>query len=135
MGESETGSRADACADQPMRNKKRPAQDEGQDDLPQPYNANSLQPAKRRNVSPSDQPRKQKRPGARARISEAEREAIRQRQLERDRAAAALEAASTEQNRGRGVHDVVRQHYNSVPERGRDWRTRDSKIKGLRVFQ
>lgn len=34
----------------------------------------------------------------------------------------------------RGVHDVVRQHYNNVPERGREWRTRDSKIKGLRVF-
>ncbi|KAG6024366.1 hypothetical protein E4U41_001796 [Claviceps citrina] len=34
----------------------------------------------------------------------------------------------------RGVHDVVRQHYNNVPERGRQWRTTDSKIKGLRVF-
>lgn len=136
MGEHENGATADSHAGPTVRNNnnKRPAEDEVQDDLPQPYNANSLQPAKRRNVSPSDQPRKQKRPGARARISEAEREAIRQRQLERDRVAAATEAASSEQNRGRGVHDVVRQHYNSVPERGRDWRTRDSKIKGLRVF-
>ena len=32
----------------------------------------------------------------------------------------------------RGVHDVVKQHYNSVPERGRDWRKTDSKIRGLR---
>ncbi|RCI16958.1 hypothetical protein L249_2696 [Ophiocordyceps polyrhachis-furcata BCC 54312] len=115
---------------------KRPAEDDSQDDLPQPYNAKSLQPAKRRALSPSDQPpRKLKRPGARARISEAEREAIRQRQLERDKAAAEAEAAAeAHQVRARGVHDVVRQHYNSVPERGRDWRTRDSKIKGLRVF-
>lgn len=118
----------------PKKNNKRRAEDEGQEDLPQPYNANSLQPAKRRAVSPSEQPRKLKRPGARARISEAEREAIRLRQIERDRAAAAAEAAAAEQNRIRGVHDVVRQHYNSVPERGRDWRTRDSRIKGLRVF-
>ncbi|KJZ73204.1 mRNA cap guanine-N7 methyltransferase [Hirsutella minnesotensis 3608] len=127
----ESGSEAPAPI---KRNNKRRAEDDAQDDLPQPYNANSLQPAKRRAVSPSEQPRKLKRPGARARISEAEREAIRQRQIERDRAAAAAEAAEAEQNRQRGVHDVVRQHYNSVPERGRDWRTRDSKIKGLRVF-
>ncbi|TFB07270.1 mRNA cap guanine-N7 methyltransferase [Trichoderma ghanense] len=115
------------------RNNKRPAEDD--DDLPQPYNANSLQAPKRRAISPSEQPRKLKRPGARARFSEAEREAIRQRQLERDRQAA--EAAATqaaEENKIRGINDVVREHYNSVPERGRDWRTRESKIKGLRVF-
>jgi len=28
----------------------------------------------------------------------------------------------------------VRQHYNAVPERGRDWRKTDSRIKGLRSF-
>ncbi|KZZ97542.1 mRNA (guanine-N(7))-methyltransferase [Moelleriella libera RCEF 2490] len=115
-------------------NKKRRAQDDGQDDLPQPYNANSLQPAKRRAASPSEQPRKQKRPTGRARISEAEREAIRLRQLEREREQAAHQAAAVEVTRIRGVHDVVRQHYNNVPERGRQWRTTDSKIKGLRVF-
>ncbi|KAH7157740.1 mRNA capping enzyme-domain-containing protein [Dactylonectria estremocensis] len=113
--------------------RKRRAEEEI-DDLPQPYNAKSLQPAKRRAVSPSEQPRRQKRPGNRARISEAEREAIRQRQIERERGAAALQASKDEENRSRGINDVVRQHYNNVPERGRDWRTRDSKIKGLRVF-
>ncbi|OAQ73803.1 mRNA cap guanine-N7 methyltransferase [Pochonia chlamydosporia 170] len=116
------------------RSHKRRAPDDTQDDLPQPYNANTLQAAKRRAVSPSEQPRKQKRPGARARISESEREAIRQRQIEREREQAAQQAAAAEQTRMRGVHDVVRQHYNSVPERGRQWRTTDSKIKGLRVF-
>lgn len=32
------------------------------------------------------------------------------------------------------MHDVVKQHYNTVPERGREWRVTDSKIKGLRSF-
>jgi mRNA (guanine-N7-)-methyltransferase len=32
------------------------------------------------------------------------------------------------------VHDVVKQHYNMVPERGREWRQTDSKIKGLRSY-
>ncbi|KAH8165155.1 hypothetical protein CIB48_g3107 [Xylaria polymorpha] len=34
----------------------------------------------------------------------------------------------------RGINDIVRQHYNAVPERGRDWRKTGSRIKGLRVF-
>lgn len=115
--------------------RKRPAED-STDDLPQPYNANSLHATKRRAVSPSEQPRKQKRPGARARIGDEERERIRQRQIQRDREAAeaAAAAAADQNNRPRGNHDVVRQHYNNVPERGRQWRTTDSKIKGLRVF-
>src|SRR6187402_1551595 len=54
------------------------------DQLPQPYNAKELMPAKRRAASPSssaaDQPRARRKPGARARISEPEREAIRRRQ-------------------------------------------------------
>ena len=29
-------------------------------------------------------------------------------------------------------HDVVREHYNAVPERGREWRKTDSTIKGRR---
>lgn len=113
--------------------RKRPVQEEAPDALPQPYDAAELQPAKRRAVSPSQQPRKQKRPGARARISESEREAIRQRQVIRDREAA-VAAAEEERKRAHGINDVVRHHYNSVPERGREWRTTDSNIKGLRVF-
>ena len=118
----------------PRKNGKRPADDEFLDEAPQPYDAKELQPAKRRAMSPSEQPRKQKRPGARARISESQREAIRQRQLERERESQAAAEAEMERDRARGINDVVRQHYNNVPERGRDWRTRDSKIKGLRVF-
>lgn len=76
-------------------------------------------------------PRQRKRPGAAARLSVADRDAVRKRQLEREQEAerrAQAEAAS------RGVHDVVKQHYNMVPERGREWRQTDSKIKGLRSF-
>lgn len=76
-------------------------------------------------------PRQRKRPGAASRISVAEREAARRQQLEREQQAARTaqqEAAS------RGVHDVVKQHYNMVPERGREWRQTDSKIKGLRSY-
>jgi mRNA (guanine-N7-)-methyltransferase len=119
---------------------------------PQPFNANKLEPAKKRkrsqspsysgtkrnrSKSPTDPPQhapssaaeapKRKRPTGRARITDAEREVIRQRQLEREKE---LEAAHAP----RGIHDAVREHYNAVPERGRDWRKTDSRIKGLRSF-
>ena len=120
---------------------------------PQPFNATKLEPAKkrRRSKSPSnstprrsesrrspspaskrrrsDSPpaRKLKRPGQRARITDADRDHIRQRQVEREKEQEQAIAAQ-------GIHDVVRQHYNAVPERGRDWRKTDSRIKGLRSF-
>lgn len=47
---------------------------------------------------------------------------------------AAAAAAAEAEARQRSVNNVVTQHYNSVPERGRDWRRTDSKIKGLRSF-
>ncbi|KAJ2905626.1 S-adenosyl-L-methionine-dependent methyltransferase [Zalerion maritima] len=104
---------------------------EGQDDLPQPYNAMELAPAKK---IPSEG-RKLKRPGQRARITEAEREAIRRRQIEREREMREIEERQRDAERQRsGVNDVVRQHYNAVPERGRDWRRTESHIKGLRAF-
>jgi mRNA (guanine-N7-)-methyltransferase len=119
---------------------------------PQPFNASALEPAKKRKrslspsksgtkrprsnspsdptkraQSPSSEAPKRKRPTGRARITDAEREIIRQRQLEREKE---LEAA----NARTGIHDAVRQHYNAVPERGRDWRKTESRIKGLRSF-
>lgn len=123
-------------------NGKRRSNDEPQDDLPQPYKASSLQPAKRRAVSPAgggEQARKQKRPGARARLTESQRDSIRQREEQRDREAMQSfgdGGGGNDQagNALRGNHDLVRNHYNNVPERGRQWRTTDSRIKGLRVF-
>jgi mRNA (guanine-N7-)-methyltransferase len=117
------------------------------EDQPQPFNATKLQPAKKRKSSrspssrrsisppnsskrrrsPSPQPRKLKRPGQRARITDAEREQIRQRQIEREKV---LELAAAQQ----GIQDAVKQHYNAVPQRGREWRKTDSRIKGLRSF-
>ncbi|KAI1079923.1 mRNA capping enzyme [Whalleya microplaca] len=105
------------------------------DDLPQPFDAKKLEPAKKRHrsTSPSEAPRKLKRPGRGARISHAEASTIRQRQEQRDREAA--EAAATQAVlEQRGINDVVREHYNAVPERGKEWRKTDSRIKGLRVF-
>jgi mRNA (guanine-N7-)-methyltransferase len=127
------------------------------EDQPQPFNATKLQPAKKRKLSrspssstprradsqrrsispcnsskprrsPSPQPRKLKRPGQRARITDAEREAIRQKQIEREKEIGALSAAQ------QGIQDAVKQHYNAVPQRGREWRKTDSRIKGLRSF-
>ncbi|RKF79156.1 mRNA cap guanine-N7 methyltransferase [Golovinomyces cichoracearum] len=124
------------------------------DNQPQPFNATQLEPAKKRkrsrspastaiskrrhtkseklqSRSASPPVRKQKRPGQRARIGNAEREQISQRRLEREKesqAAAAAAAAAA------GIHDAVKQHYNAVPERGRDWRLTNSRIKGLRSF-
>ena len=72
-------------------------------------------------------PRPRKRPGGAARVSKSETEAVLQRQHQR--AEEARQAAAT-----RGVEEVVRQHYNAVPQRGRDWRKTDSRIKGLRSF-
>lgn len=126
------------------------------EEQPQPFNATKLKPAKRkRSRSPSNStprrldsrsdsrrrshspsssrrrsespPRKQKRPGQRARITDAERDAIRRKTIERER-------VQEEAERAKGIHNAVKQHYNAVPERGREWRKTDSRIKGLRSF-
>jgi mRNA (guanine-N7-)-methyltransferase len=118
--------------------------DHDNDDLPQPFDAKKLAPAKKRqrSTSPSgsgnasgsgEPPRKLKRPGQRARITDAEREQIRQRALERERQAQ-QQAAAEELKQRSTINDVVRAHYNAVPERGREWRKTDSRIKGLRSF-
>ncbi|KAF2713408.1 mRNA cap methyltransferas-like protein [Pleomassaria siparia CBS 279.74] len=91
---------------------------------------------KKRTRSPSrspsrSPPRQRKRPGASARLSTADRDAYRQRQLQREQEA---EKHSKQQAADRGVHDLVKQHYNMVPERGRDFRQNESKISGLRSF-
>lgn len=84
-----------------------------------------------RSPTPEAQARQRKRPGGGARMGIVDRETLRRRQEERERAEAD-EAQRT--LRERGVSDVVRQHYNAVPERGREWRKTESKIKGLRSF-
>ncbi|EAW06494.1 mRNA (guanine-N7)-methyltransferase [Aspergillus clavatus NRRL 1] len=91
----------------------------------------SLSPLPHRSPTPEEQPRQRKRPGGGARMGLVDRETLRRRQEERERALVE-EAMRTSQ--GRGVTDVVRQHYNAVPQRGREWRKTESKIKGLRSF-
>ncbi|KAI1396906.1 guanine-N(7)-methyltransferase [Hypoxylon fuscum] len=121
----------------PTRSKRHPDDDlPAIDELPQPFDAKKLEPAKKRqrSRSPSDGPRKLKRPGRAARFSQAESSSIRQRQEQREREAQEAAQATQAVLDQRGINDVVRQHYNAVPERGRDWRKTDSRIKGLRSF-
>lgn len=77
--------------------------------------------------SHSESSRPRKRPGAASRISRAEADAVQQRQQQRAEEAKAFAAS-------RGNEEAVRQHYNAVPQRGREWRKTDSRIKGLRSF-
>ena len=81
--------------------------------------------------TPEAQTRQRKRPGGGARAGIADRETLRRKQEERERAQA---EDAVRDSRDRGLSDVVRQHYNAVPERGREWRVTESKIKGLRSF-
>ena len=79
-------------------------------------------------TNPGEPPRPRKRPGAASRIPRSEAEAVQQRQRQRETAASAVISQK------RGNEEVVRQHYNAVPQRGREWRKTDSRIKGLRSF-
>ncbi|TKA76785.1 hypothetical protein B0A55_05840 [Friedmanniomyces simplex] len=74
-------------------------------------------------------PKQLKRPGAGARVTREQREAAdtlrRQREEEQRKGVAARQAQI-------GNAELVAEHYNAVPERGREWRKTDSQIKGLR---
>ncbi|PLB55509.1 guanine-N(7)-methyltransferase [Aspergillus steynii IBT 23096] len=87
--------------------------------------------APRRSPTPEEPPRQRKRPGGGARMGLVDRETLRRRQEERERA---QEDDAIRNSQTRGVTDIVRQHYNAVPQRGREWRKTESKIKGLRTF-
>ena len=99
----------DAANEEPSRGEKRPRQED---------------------EAHAEASRPRKRPGGASRISRAE--AVVAEQLKQKRAAEAAAANSAIQIGG--VGEAVRQHYNAVPERGRDWRKTDSKIRGLRTF-
>ncbi|GKZ60901.1 mRNA cap guanine-N7 methyltransferase [Aspergillus niger] len=84
-----------------------------------------------RSPSPEVQARQRKRPGGGARRGLVDPQTLRRRQEERERA---LEEDAMRNSQSRGVTDIVRQHYNAVPQRGWEWRKTESKIKGLRSF-
>lgn len=99
---------------------------------PPARNDRSVSPlAPRRSPTPEEPPRQRKRPGGGARMGLVDRETLRRRQEERERA---QEQDAIRTSQTRGVTDIVRQHYNAVPQRGREWRKTESKIKGLRTF-
>ncbi len=82
-------------------------------------------------LPPRSPPRQRKRPGAGARVSVADQEAVKRRQLERDQAQKKEAQAEVV---ARGVQDIVKQHYNQAPQRGIGWRKTESLISGLRSF-
>ncbi|PYH92713.1 guanine-N(7)-methyltransferase [Aspergillus ellipticus CBS 707.79] len=84
-----------------------------------------------RSPTPEAPARQRKRPGGGARMGLVDRETLRRRQEARERAE---EEDAVRNSQSRGVTDIVRQHYNAVPQRGREWRKTESKIKGLRSF-
>ncbi|KAK4634202.1 mRNA cap guanine-N7 methyltransferase [Fulvia fulva] len=89
-------------------------------------------PAPIRDPDPEDDgdrspPRKLKRPGAGARVSQANREV-----MERERKAREEAARKGLEGRQKAGAELIAEHYNAVPERGRDWRQAESKIAGLR---
>ncbi|RAL16350.1 uncharacterized protein BO97DRAFT_361136 [Aspergillus homomorphus CBS 101889] len=95
------------------------------------HNRSPSPPLPPRSPTPESQPRQRKRPGGGARMGLVDRETLRRRQEERERAE---QEDAIRNSQIRGVTDLVRQHYNAVPQRGREWRKTESKIKGLRSF-
>lgn len=81
----------------------------------------------KRRASPSPEFVPRKRPGATSRVSNADKQAALKRSEERNRAVIQKTSSA-------GVADAVRHHYNTVPQRGKEWRKTDSRIKGLRSF-
>ena len=73
-------------------------------------------------------PRPRKRPGAGARIDKARSDAILEKRKREE------EEETRKITQSRGGDEFVKQHYNLVPQRGRDWRNTESKIKGLRKY-
>jgi mRNA (guanine-N7-)-methyltransferase len=87
-------------------------------------NATQQQDENNGNESP---PRKLTRPGGGSRIAAANREAAERERKQREEA-----ARLAVQGRVVASAEIVAEHYNAVPERGREWRSSESKIKGLR---
>jgi mRNA (guanine-N7-)-methyltransferase len=75
---------------------------------------------------PPSPPRKRKRPGNRIPTSQIQQAQRREQERVRN--------AVQEQSAGASVSQFVTQHYNAVPERGREWRRTESNIKGLRSY-
>ncbi|KAF2434333.1 guanine-N(7)-methyltransferase [Tothia fuscella] len=90
--------------------------------------ANNLKRPREPSPPPPSPPRKAKRPAGRARIPQAQVDQARRREQERENAHQQEHAPDA------SVASFVTQHYNAVPERGRDWRNTDSQIKGLRSY-
>lgn len=106
-----------------QRKEERQAERQAERPAKKPQEPSPSIPQKRSLSRSRSPPRERKRPGASGRVSASNADVVRRRQEERERATRQAEDAN-----------IVTQHYNSVPERGREWRTSGSMIKGLRSF-
>ena len=112
--------------DEVPRPLKRPAEDEAPRPLQRPAEDKAPQPPPR--AAEDEAPRPRKRPGAGARIDKALSDAVLGKRKREE------EEETLKVTQSRGGDEFVRQHYNLIPERGRDWRNTASKIKGLRKY-
>ena len=103
----------------------RPAEDEASVPPKKPEDE-APRPPKR--PAEDEAPRPRKRPGAGARVDKARSDAVLEKRKREE------EQETLKVTQSRGGDEFVRQHYNLVPQRGRDWRNSESKIKGLRKY-
>lgn len=107
------------------RGTKRPAQGSSQSgNAPKPKEKMEL--GRVPTPPPQSPPRKRKRPTGTGAISKRQLERAQEKEQQRETQVADASKAS--------VHDVVKSHYNAVPQMGREWRRTDSSIKGLRSY-
>ena len=108
--------------DQENRTIKRPRAENGDVETQAPK-----RPRPEEDDEENQAPRPRKRPGKASRISTVD--------IEQSRLKADLRAQEAQQSIAtRTIDHAVKDHYNAVPQRGREWRSTDSKIKGLRKF-
>ena len=105
---------------------KRPANSETPRPPKRPAEDEAPRPPKR--PAEDEAPRPRKRPGAGARVDKARSDAVLEKRKREE------EQETLKVTQSRGGDEFVRQHYNLVPQRGRDWRNTESKIKGLRKY-
>ncbi|KAK5109967.1 hypothetical protein LTR62_006334 [Meristemomyces frigidus] len=104
----------------PPRNGNRP---QGENEQRRTSKPRSPSPSRSRSRSRSPV-RQLKRPGAGARVAREQAETARRQREDAERANLASRQVT--------AAELVAEHYNAVPERGREWRRTDSQIKGLR---
>lgn len=128
---------SNVTAPRPIQKRKRPPQDSARANksartgTPNAYARRSPprepQPIEDEPDADRSPPRQLKRPGAGARMAREQKQRAEEARLRRE----AEEKKGIEERQRSGA-ELVAEHYNAVPQLGREWRRTDSQIKGLR---